>query len=149
MNLREQYFEALKQSQRKQLVSKSAIGPDIYAIRDSAGNLIGFAPGERLSPGEIADLKTEVAKSAATDDPNSVLDSLFDFGGETTEVVEIAKSVEVESDNPNLARRFIFVTGDALNSQSQQFFEQTGAAYLRKPFRLDDLLHSIEAVIGS
>ena len=54
----------------------------------------------------------------------------------------------VESVNPGLARRFIFVTGDVLNKRTRQFFEQTGAVYLRKPFRLDDLLNSIEAIVG-
>ena len=54
----------------------------------------------------------------------------------------------VESVNSDLARRFIFVTGDVLNERTRQFFEQTGTIYLRKPFRLEDLLHSVETVVG-
>ena len=54
----------------------------------------------------------------------------------------------VESVNPDLARRFIFVTGDVLNERTRQFFEQTNAIYLRKPFRLEDLLHSVQTVVG-
>jgi hypothetical protein len=54
----------------------------------------------------------------------------------------------VESFNPDLTRRFIFVTGDVLNDRTRQFFEQTNAIYLRKPFRLEDLLHSVQTVVG-
>ena len=54
----------------------------------------------------------------------------------------------VESVNPDLASRFIFVTGDVLNDRTRQFFEQTGAAYLRKPFRLEDLLRAVEKVVS-
>ena len=54
----------------------------------------------------------------------------------------------VESVNPDLASRFIFVTGDVLNDRTRHFFEQTGAAYLRKPFRLEDLLRAVEKVVG-
>ena len=53
----------------------------------------------------------------------------------------------VESLNPQMARRFLFVTGDVLNERTKQFFAQTGTRYLRKPFRLDDLLHAVEGVL--
>ncbi len=53
----------------------------------------------------------------------------------------------VESVNPDLASRFIFVTGDVLNDRTRRFFEQTGTAYLRKPFRLEDLLTAVEKVV--
>ena len=53
----------------------------------------------------------------------------------------------VESLDPQMARRFLFVTGDVLNERTKQFFAQTGARYLRKPFRLDDLLCAIEGVL--
>ncbi len=53
----------------------------------------------------------------------------------------------VESLDPEMARRFLFVTGDVLNDRTKQFFAQTGARYLRKPFRLDDLLRAIEGVL--
>lgn len=54
----------------------------------------------------------------------------------------------VESLNPEMARRFLFVTGDVLNDRTKQFFAQTGTRYLRKPFRLDDLLHAVEGVLA-
>ena len=53
----------------------------------------------------------------------------------------------VESLDPEMARRFLFVTGDVLNERTRQFFASTGARYLRKPFRLDDLLRAIEGVL--
>ena len=54
----------------------------------------------------------------------------------------------VESLDPEQAKRFIFVTGDVLNDRTREFFAQTGARYLQKPFRLDDLLRSVETVVG-
>jgi nitrogen-specific signal transduction histidine kinase len=53
----------------------------------------------------------------------------------------------IQSVNPELAQRFIFVTGDVLNERTQQFFRQTGVRYLTKPFRLRDLLSAIESVL--
>ena len=53
----------------------------------------------------------------------------------------------VESVKPELARRFVFVTGDVLNEGTRSFFEQTQALHLRKPFRLEDLLRTIERVL--
>lgn len=107
-NLREQYFAAIKQGQRKQLVSKSAAapGPNIYAIKNQSGEIIGFVPGERLSPAEVAALKTDIAKSAETDDPNAILDDLFDFGSPPAPV-EVSKSVEFD-DAPNAVLDGVF-----------------------------------------
>jgi signal transduction histidine kinase len=53
----------------------------------------------------------------------------------------------VEALDPDLASRFIFVTGDVLNDRSRQFFKQTGRDYLRKPFKLEDLLSAVESVL--
>ena len=50
--------------------------------------------------------------------------------------------------DPELARRFVFVTGDVLSDRTRQFFAETGAYYLRKPFRLEDLLQAIEKVLA-
>lgn len=90
MSLREKYLQAVANSQLstrgKQLVSKSALGPDIYAVRDDTGRVVGFAPGEQLSPEEIAKLKQPVSKSAESD-LNAVFDSLFDFGEPLTATI--------------------------------------------------------------
>ena len=53
----------------------------------------------------------------------------------------------VESLDPEMVRHFLFVTGDVLNERTKQLFALTGARYLRKPFRLDDLLRAIEGVL--
>ncbi len=51
--------------------------------------------------------------------------------------------------DPDLARRFIFVTGDGLNRLTHEFLEESGALFLRKPFRLENLLRSIETIVRS
>lgn len=68
MNLREQYLEALKAS-GKTMVSKSASGPQLYAVRNGAGEVLGFYPGEPVSPDEV---KRVISKSALPKDPNGV-----------------------------------------------------------------------------
>ena len=41
--------------------------------------------------------------------------------------------------NPGLKKKFMFITGDTYDFQIKEFLETTGAAYLRKPFRIKDL----------
>lgn len=41
--------------------------------------------------------------------------------------------------NPDLKKRFMFITGDTYDSQVKEFLESTGVPYLRKPFRIKDL----------
>jgi len=41
--------------------------------------------------------------------------------------------------NPELTKRFMFITGDTYDSQVKEFLERTGVPYLRKPFRIKDL----------
>ncbi len=41
---------------------------------------------------------------------------------------------------PAMARRFVFSTGDLANPDVQLFFQRTGAPYLNKPFRLEEVL---------
>ena len=53
----------------------------------------------------------------------------------------------MESTNPSMNQRFLFMTGDVINNQARQFFSHTGVQYLRKPFRIQDLLEAVESVI--
>jgi len=46
---------------------------------------------------------------------------------------------ELERREPHLARRFVFVTGDVLNSSTRAFVAQTGALQLEKPFTLESV----------
>jgi signal transduction histidine kinase/ActR/RegA family two-component response regulator len=54
----------------------------------------------------------------------------------------------VESLNPELRHRFLFVTGDVVNAQTKRFFNQAGVQYLRKPFRINELVEAIEGVLS-
>lgn len=53
----------------------------------------------------------------------------------------------VESLNPKLQHRFLFVTGDVVNPHTKRFFLQEGVQYLRKPFRIQELVEAIEGVL--
>ncbi|HET6280103.1 MAG TPA: response regulator [Polyangia bacterium] len=50
----------------------------------------------------------------------------------------------VRSQYPNLADRFIFVTGGAFSSDAKRFLEEPGASIIHKPFRIDELLALID-----
>jgi signal transduction histidine kinase/ActR/RegA family two-component response regulator len=54
----------------------------------------------------------------------------------------------VESINPDLRNRFLFVTGDVVNAQTKRFFAQTGVRYIQKPFRIQELVEAIEGVLS-
>lgn len=116
-SLRENYLEAVKlaskgQRPRKVLVSKSANGPPIYCIRDHTGEVVGYAPGETLSPDELQKVmgREDVAKSAEIDDPNSCFDEsplMPEFNGDGVQssgVTEVTKSAE--NDDPDLVGLF-------------------------------------------
>ena len=49
---------------------------------------------------------------------------------------------------PDLAARFIFITGGAFSSEARRFLEDPGVACINKPFELCELLELIEARIG-
>jgi signal transduction histidine kinase/CheY-like chemotaxis protein len=46
----------------------------------------------------------------------------------------------LESTDPALARRVLFVTGDVAGTDAERFLEETSCRWLAKPFRLRDLL---------
>jgi len=51
---------------------------------------------------------------------------------------------EAISNNPRLADRFIFMTGDAISQKTSAFLESINATYISKPFRLSDMIAMIE-----
>jgi signal transduction histidine kinase len=53
----------------------------------------------------------------------------------------------VESLKPELRNRFLFVTGDVVNAQTKRFFTQAGVVYIRKPFRIHELVDAIEGLL--
>jgi DNA-binding response OmpR family regulator len=49
---------------------------------------------------------------------------------------------------PELAERFIFVTGFAADSPNKEFLSQQGTKYLIKPFPIDDLIVAVKELVG-
>jgi len=96
MTLREKYFEALSQSQTKHktLMGKSAVDPQLVALRNEEGSIVGYGEAEHvpLSDPHHPSNRHDVSKGA---DLNDCLDDFFPFGDEASEVVEIEKSVTV------------------------------------------------------
>ena len=46
-----------------------------------------------------------------------------------------------------MRRRFVFLTGDTLNPESQTFVEHTGALCINKPFDFDEVHRVIARVL--
>lgn len=55
---------------------------------------------------------------------------------------------EVRRREPELARRFVFVTGDDVRSASHEFLSAVPQPTVRKPYEVQDLLAAVEAVAG-
>ena len=49
---------------------------------------------------------------------------------------------------PELAERFIFITGFAADSQNKDFLSQQGMKHLIKPFPIDDLIVAVKELLG-
>ena len=49
----------------------------------------------------------------------------------------------------SLARRVIFVTGDLAGTDAETFLEETGCRWLAKPFRLGDLVRTLQGALAS
>lgn len=50
---------------------------------------------------------------------------------------------------PEMARRFIFITGDIDGEETRQFLDDTRCSYFMKPFNLERLTAAVEMVTGS
>ena len=46
---------------------------------------------------------------------------------------------QLENENPEAVKKFIFTTGDVLSGSIKEFLEETGRPYLPKPFTPEDL----------
>ena len=55
--------------------------------------------------------------------------------------------LNVKSLNSTLAKKFIFITGDALDQKLVDFFETEKTPYLNKPFEMAELIAAVENVI--
>lgn len=49
---------------------------------------------------------------------------------------------------PELLARLIFITGDIVNEETAATLRRTGAAYLEKPFRVQQFMTVVEKVLG-
>ncbi len=55
---------------------------------------------------------------------------------------------QVCSRRPELARRFIFCTGDTMNPEAQAFVEAVGAKLLAKPFLASEVRAAVSAALA-
>lgn len=49
---------------------------------------------------------------------------------------------------PELAQRIVYITGDIVNEDTVAILRETGAPCVEKPFRVQDLLATVEKTIG-
>lgn len=54
----------------------------------------------------------------------------------------------IKVNRPELANRIVFVTGDIVNEETVAILRETGAPCVEKPFRVQDLLATVEKTIG-
>ena len=55
---------------------------------------------------------------------------------------------ELETSNPEMINRIMFVTGDVAGTDAERFLEETGTRWLAKPFRLKDLLRAARDMVA-
>jgi DNA-binding response OmpR family regulator len=54
----------------------------------------------------------------------------------------------IRANRPELSRRILFITGDTVNRETMDILEKTGAPCIEKPFRVAQLLRSIETLMA-
>jgi signal transduction histidine kinase/ActR/RegA family two-component response regulator len=54
----------------------------------------------------------------------------------------------MKSENSSRNPMFLFMTGDVITVQARQFYAQAGVQYLRKPFRIRDLVEAVEGLFS-
>jgi len=54
----------------------------------------------------------------------------------------------LKSEHPAGRSLFLFLTGDVITAGARQFYAQSGAQYLRKPFRIQDLVEAVEGLLS-
>ncbi|MBI2526610.1 MAG: response regulator [Candidatus Rokubacteria bacterium] len=55
----------------------------------------------------------------------------------------------LQAERPELTRRFILMTGDALTRETREFIEAAGVVALAKPFALDEMQRVVHEVLGA
>jgi DNA-binding response OmpR family regulator len=54
----------------------------------------------------------------------------------------------IEAHRRDLVSRVIFVTGDTVNENTAAVLQNTGAPYVEKPFRVQQLIEKVEQIFG-
>ena len=49
---------------------------------------------------------------------------------------------------PELRDRMLFITGDTVNEDTMKALESTGVPYIEKPFRVQELISTVEKIFG-
>jgi two-component system NtrC family sensor kinase len=55
--------------------------------------------------------------------------------------------LELREEKPEMAERFIFISGDVMEKKTAEFLNTSGRAYLLKPFSLNDLHEVVEKTL--
>ena len=55
----------------------------------------------------------------------------------------------IRAHRPELSHRILFITGDTVNQETMAILEKTGAPCIEKPFRVAQLLKSVEMLLAS
>jgi two-component system NtrC family sensor kinase len=55
---------------------------------------------------------------------------------------------QLHRDAPNVAARVVFFTGDTVRDDTMAFLERSGRPFLRKPFKLAELRHTVTAALA-
>jgi|SRR6185312_6052330 len=54
----------------------------------------------------------------------------------------------IRAHRPELSQRILFITGDTVNQETMSILQQTGAPCIEKPFRVSQLIKSIETLLA-
>jgi DNA-binding response OmpR family regulator len=54
----------------------------------------------------------------------------------------------IRTHRPELSQRILFITGDTVNQETMSILQQTGAPCIEKPFRVAQLIKSIETLLA-
>jgi DNA-binding NtrC family response regulator len=49
---------------------------------------------------------------------------------------------------PELKERMLFITGDTVNEHTMKALQSTGVPYIEKPFRVQELINTVERIFG-
>lgn len=49
---------------------------------------------------------------------------------------------------PELKERMLFITGDTVNEETMRALQNTGVPYIEKPFRVQELIKTVERIFG-